>query len=105
MLSSKENLMISSKESRGESQMENSHNSYTNSMKETKDNMYATGDSHQPKSGSDNERDLDMEELLEAMNLELEQGKARESELVEIIAQQETQISILKEKYQQLKSS
>ncbi len=85
--------------------MENSHNSYTNSLKETKDNMYATGDSHQLKNGSVNERDLDMEELLEAMNLELEQGKAKESELVEIIAQQETQIAILKEKYQQLKLS
>lgn len=97
--------MLSSKESRGESQMENSYNSYTNSLKETKENMYATGDSRQPKSGSVNEKDLDMEELLEAMNLELEQGKAREGELVEIIAQQETQIAILKEKYQQLKSS
>ncbi len=82
--------------------MKNSHNSYPNSMKETKDNMYATGDSHQPKSGSVNERDLDMEKLLEARDLELKQGKARESELDEIISQQETQIAILKEKYQQL---
>ena len=97
--------MLSSKKSRDESQMENSYNSYTDSLKETKEKMYATGDSCQPKSGSVNERDFDMEELLEAMNLELEQGKGREGELVEIIAQQETQIAILKEKYQQLKSS
>jgi hypothetical protein len=99
--------MLSSKKSRGDSQMKNSYNSYANSLKETKEKMYATVDSRQPKSDSVNKRDLDMEELVEAMNLELEleQGKAREGELIEIIAQQETQIAILKEKYQQLKSS